>query len=167
MRIEIYFILVSLFLLLTDLRLISNSKYDWKHEMSPFHIVPIIREGYITCIMLPGPFRYDSHSCWACCHDVTYVYQSKPINLCSESEIFLLASTRVFVLFMTRRSLVWDSAADCVQWHSAADIHTMFTVLAKDRKSSEDEAQDIEGDLTSITAQDPLREDPLSEFEGI
>lgn len=43
----------------------------------------------------------------------------------------------------------------------------MFTVLAKDRKSSEDEAQDIEGDLTSITAQDPLREDPLSEFEGI
>ena len=43
----------------------------------------------------------------------------------------------------------------------------MFTVLAKDRKSSEDEAQDIEGDLTSITAQDPLREDPLSEYEGI
>lgn len=43
----------------------------------------------------------------------------------------------------------------------------MFTVLAKDRQKTEDEAQDLEGDLTSVTAQDPLREDPLSEYEGI
>nr|XP_022295851.1 traB domain-containing protein-like [Crassostrea virginica] len=35
----------------------------------------------------------------------------------------------------------------------------------KDRKKTEDEAQDLEGDLTSVTAQDPLREDPLSEYE--
>lgn len=43
----------------------------------------------------------------------------------------------------------------------------MFTVLDKDRRNTEDEAQDIEGDLTSVTSQDPLREDPLSEYEGI